>query len=56
MWSTARLCAGPLLFLLYINGLPSVSKKLTFFFLLMTQIFIMNPQMHLKSKKLLIRN
>ena len=42
---------GPLLFLLYINDLPLVSKKLTFFFLLMTQIFIMNPQMYLKSKK-----
>ena len=47
---------GPLLFLLYINDLPLVSKKLTFFFLLMTQIFITNPQMYLKCKKPSIRN
>ena len=46
---------GPLLLLLYINDLPLVSKKLTFFFLLITPIFIMNPQMFLKSKKVLRR-
>ena len=46
----------PLLFLIYINDLPEVSKKLTFFFLLMTLISIMSHQIYLKSRKLLTRS
>ena len=46
----------PLLFLIYINDLPEVLKKLTFFFLLMTLISIMSHQIYLKSRKLLTRS
>ena len=47
---------GPLLFLISINDLPNVSKKLTFFFLLMTLISITSHQIYLKSRKLLTRS
>ena len=33
---------GPLLFLIYINDLPNITDNLTFFYLLMILIYIMN--------------
>ena len=42
---------GPLLFLIYINDLPNVSKKLKFFYLLMIPIYITNLMIYVAWKK-----
>ena len=43
---------GPLLFLIFINDLPNVSKHLIFYLLLMIQIFILNQLTCLRYRKL----
>ena len=52
MWSQTGICAWTITFLQYINELPKISDKLTFFCFLMTQIFITSHLAYLIFKNL----